>query len=123
VTIAGKTYKPRQDAHGRWHVVLTTIETRGEGGLFLCSPTPGYEMVQGDLAELPVFSAVKREALLEAAWSLNQYWPQPAGGSGSGTDANGRPGDDFNQRGDIRSILARHGWTLARNAGHDGNEH
>ena len=54
VTIAGKTYKPRQDAHGRWHVVLTTIETRGEGGLFLCAPTPGYELVQGDLAELPV---------------------------------------------------------------------
>jgi len=60
VTIAGKTYKPRQDAQGRWHVVLTTIETRGEGGLFLCSPTAGYELLQGDLAELPVFSAAER---------------------------------------------------------------
>jgi hypothetical protein len=123
VTIAGKAYKPRQDSQGRWHVVLTTIETRGEGGLFLCSPTPGYELVQGDLAELTVLSAAEREALFEAAWSLNQYWPEPVGSSGEGADANGRPGDDFNQRGHIRSILARHGWTLARSAGSYGNEH
>ncbi len=123
VTIAGKTYKPRQDAQGRWRVVLTMIETRGEGGLFLCAPTPGYELVQGDLAELPVLSAAERETLLEAAWSLNKYWPQPAGTSAGGPDVNGRPGDDFNQRGDVRSVLQRHGWTLAKPAGSDGNEH
>ena len=34
--------------------VVTLIETRGEGGLFLCAPTPGYELIQGDLADLPV---------------------------------------------------------------------
>ena len=40
VTISGKVYKPRlQD--GEWFVILTLIETRGEGGLFLCHPTPG----------------------------------------------------------------------------------
>jgi hypothetical protein len=122
VAIAGKTYKPRQDAQGRWHVVLTTIETRGEGGLFLCSPTAGYELLQGDLTALPVISAVERETLLEAAWSLNEYWPQPAGGSGGRPDPNGRPGDDFNQRGDIRSVLQRHGWILVKANG-DGNEH
>jgi len=26
----------------------------------------------------------------------------------------GRPGDDFNDRGDVRDLLVRHGWTLAR---------
>jgi hypothetical protein len=36
VTIAGKTYKPKQDAQGRWHVVLTMIETRGEGSVPVC---------------------------------------------------------------------------------------
>ena len=25
----------------------TLIETRGEGGLFLCAPSPGYHLVQG----------------------------------------------------------------------------
>lgn len=123
VTIAGKTYKPRQDAHGRWHVVLTMIETRGEGGLFLCTPTPGYELLQGDLAGLPVLTATERETLLEAAWSLNEYWPQPAGTRAGGPHPHGRPGDDFNQRGDVRSVLQRHGWTLAKPAGSDGNEY
>ena len=123
VIIGGKTYKPRQDAQGRRHVVLTTIETRGEGGLFLCSPTPGYELVQGDLAELPTLTADERETLLEAAWSLNEYWPQPTGASGGLADADGRPGDDFNRRGDVRALLRRHGWTLVKPAGSDGNEH
>lgn len=119
VTIAGKTYKPRQDAQGRWHIVLTLIETRGEGGLFLCAPTPGYELVQGDLTELPVLSAAERESLLEAAWSLNEYWPQPAGDNSR--DSNSRPGDDFNQRGDVREVLRRHGWAFVKANG-DGNQ-
>lgn len=123
VTIAGKTYKPRQDDQGRWQVVLTMIETRGEGGLFLCAPTPGYEVVQGDLADPPVLSADERETLLEAAWSLNEFWPTPVGSSAGRADPNGRPGDDFNRRGDIRAVLTRHGWTLAKPAGSDGNEH
>ncbi len=123
VAIAGKTYKPRQDAQGRWHVVLTVIETRGEGGLFLCAPTPGYEVVQGDLADLPVLSAAERETLLEAAWALNEHWPQPAGTRAGGPDTHGRPGDDFNQRGDVRAVLQRHGWTLIKPAGNDGNEY
>ena len=38
----GKSQKLAADANG--HVL---IETRGEGGLFLCAPTPGYELMQG----------------------------------------------------------------------------
>jgi|YNPNPStandDraft_1061719.scaffolds.fasta_scaffold30074_3 hypothetical protein len=83
---------------------------------------PGYKLVQGDLAEFPVLSTAECETLLEAAWSLNQYWPEPVGSSGEGADTNSRPGDDFNQRGDVRSILSRHGWTFV-NANGDGNEH
>lgn len=55
---------------------VTLIETRGEGGLFLCAPTPGYELVQGDLAAPPVLTAPEREILLQAAWELNDYWPE-----------------------------------------------
>ena len=67
LVVAGKAYRPRQDADGRWHVQLTLIETRGEGGLFL-RPTPGYELLQGDFADLPVLTEAERELLLEAAW-------------------------------------------------------
>ena len=115
VTIRGKALKPRQDADGRWHVLLTLIETRGEGGLFLCAPTPGYELLQGDFTALPVLTEAEREVLLEAAWSLNQHVPEPVDQPPSaGEPSAGRPGDDFNRRGDIRAVLRKHGWTLAK---------
>ena len=128
VVICGKRHKPRQDTAGRWHVVLTTIETRGEGGLFLCSPTPGYELMQGDFTALPVLSADERETLLKVAKSFNEYVPDvgPVCASGGPTAAQGvdlRPGDDYAARGDLRGLLQRHGWALVREANGDGNEY
>ena len=151
---------------------VTLIETRGEGGLFLCAPTAGYEAIQGDLRTPPVLTEADRDALLAAAWELNEYLPplvgetrpcgqrdakeSPVAASGehpgadnSDTGAfsaensdNGRsrphnsengptpassvaqgafppeishrPGDDFNDRGDVRDVLAQHGWALAK---------
>ena len=43
------------------------IETRGEGGLFLCAPTPGYELAQGDFNSIPVLTPDEIETLLVAA--------------------------------------------------------
>ncbi|HQG07078.1 MAG TPA: DUF3987 domain-containing protein [Anaerohalosphaeraceae bacterium] len=115
VVIGGKTYRPRQDKEGNWHVVLTLIETRGQGGLFLCAPTPGYTIIQGDLTNLPVLTAPERELLLEAAWSLNEYIPDPEATPQAviPTDTL-RPGDDYNARGDVRSLLQSHGWTCVK---------
>jgi hypothetical protein len=95
--------------------IVTLIETRGEGGLFLCDPTPGYTLEQGSLTELPVLSEIERELLLEAAWSLNQYQiPHVDPAAAMETHGQVRPGDDFNQRGEIRDVLRRNGWTLVR---------
>jgi hypothetical protein len=55
--------------------IVTLIETRGEGGLFLCAPTPGYELIQGDLANPPVLTVAERDVLLHAAWELNEHLP------------------------------------------------
>ncbi|HQL76545.1 MAG TPA: DUF3987 domain-containing protein, partial [Phycisphaerae bacterium] len=55
--------------------VVTLIETRGEGGLFLCAPTAGYQILQGDLADPPVLTEAERDVLLQAAWELNEYLP------------------------------------------------
>jgi hypothetical protein len=116
-TIAGKTYKPRQDAEGHWYAILTLIETRGEGGLFLCAPTPGYELLQGDFTQVPILTAAERELLLEAAWSLNQHIPAPTfSPTSSAIPEESRPGDDFNERGDVRDVLRKHGWTLVRSS-------
>ena len=116
VVIGGKTCRPRQDKEGIWSVILTLIETRGQGGLFLCAPTPGYALLQGDLTNLPVLTAPERELLLEAAWSLNELIPEPAEPVDLPTSpaASLRPGDDYNARGDVRALLQSHGWTCVK---------
>jgi hypothetical protein len=100
--------------------ILTLIETRGEGGLFLCAPTAGYEVIQGDLRDPPVLSETERDILLQQAWELNEYMPPAINGPPARPPAEvdrigaGRPGDDFNERGDLRGLLVRHGWTCVR---------
>jgi len=109
---------------------VTLIETRGEGGLFLCAPTAGYEVTQGDLCAPPVLIADERDILLGCAWELNEHLPPvvdgPAGSPVGATPAaraqhgptSGhtgptvglRPGDDFSRRGDLRAVLEQHGW-------------
>ncbi|MCX5682328.1 MAG: bifunctional DNA primase/polymerase [Planctomycetota bacterium] len=113
IVICGKTYVPRKDAGGNWHVPLTMIETRGEGGIFLCAPSDGYMLVQGDFTGLPVVTADERETLLTAAWALNEVVPVPEPIPRS-VDASTRPGDDYSARGDVRVVLQKHGWMLAK---------
>jgi hypothetical protein len=111
MTLHGKTYTPRR-VGDQFEVLLTLIETRGEGGLFLCHPTAGYELLQGDFTAVPAITADEREFLLRAAWSLNEL-PQVVADVPL-ADPCGRPGDDFNERGDVRAILERHGWVCVR---------
>ncbi len=117
IVLAGKSYKPRRNAAGHWEIILTLVETRGEGGLFLCHPTPGYQIVQGEISDPPVLAAAEREILLEAAWSLNELIPSPVAvptdpiAPAAGHE---RPGDAYNQCGDVVALLKAHGWTLAR---------
>jgi len=112
----------RKTAEGK---VVTLIETRGEGGIFLCAPTEGYELLQGDLADLPVIAEPERDILLQGAWELNEYFPAPVNGlphgapgcdvsRPSGQAIGQRPGDDFNARGDVGAILAAHGWAKVK---------
>ncbi len=98
---------------------VTLIETRGEGGLFLCSPSAGYEIIQGDLRDPPRLTAGQREALLLAAWNLNECKPEtPA----FHAIEEFRPGDDYNERGDITELLKSNGWKPGQTQT-DGNQH
>ena len=55
-------------AQGEREGKLTTlIETRGNGGLILCAPGDGYELIQGDYTQLSVLTLGEREILLNAA--------------------------------------------------------
>lgn len=99
----------------------TLIEMRGQGGVVLCVPTEGYKLQQGDYNELPVLTKDEREILLKGAYALdecNHDNPSETVSDSSVADTIGgrtfanRHGDDFNLRGDIRSILLKHGWTF-----------
>lgn len=115
----GKACQPRQDRQGRWHILLTLIETRGEGGLFLCAPSPGYALVQGAFTALPVLAVAERDVLLRCAWALNRVSPEVQDPQPT-TPAGDRPGDAFNRTGDVAAVLQSHGWALE----HDGaNQH
>ena len=103
--------------------VVTLIETRGEGGLFLCAPSGGYELLQGDFEALPVLSVEDRKTLLRVGFSLNEFVeeePEPRQEPSSSTSFSVRPGDDYNQRGNIKELLLRYGWTYMEKK--DGSE-
>lgn len=48
------------------------IETRGEGGICIISPTNGYDLQSGSWVSLPTISKGQREFLIESARSLDQ---------------------------------------------------
>ena len=111
--------------------IATLIETRGEAGLFLCAPSPGYTLEHGDFAHIPTIPQEAREALLSAACELDEQppaearesAPAPAVAAPAPSSAGflTRPGDDFASRGDPRPYLLAHGWTLCGEKS-DGNE-
>jgi len=117
ITIGAKDYTPRKTSEGQWQVTITMIETRGEGGLFLCDPSDGYKLIQGELVAPPTITSDERDILLGCAWALDEL-PRDIVGSQAvpvlSVSESLRPGDDFNETGDSREVLQRHGWTLVK---------
>ncbi|MCL1999910.1 MAG: AAA family ATPase [Planctomycetes bacterium] len=68
------------------------IETRGTGAVFLCDPTPGYQLFQGCFTVLPVVTADEREFMLNTAAALNRHVPKSAPVT-FGRPASAIPGD------------------------------
>lgn len=90
----------------------TLIETRGEGGYFMCAPSKGYTLLQGSIENIPLITVEERTILLDTARCFNevieehQVYDRPV----SLKLSEKRPGDDFNLRGDIRDLLVKQGW-------------
>jgi len=119
----GKTLKAQQ-INGKWLIIIELIETRGEGGYCLVHPSNGYEIKQGDLRKIPTITAGEREILMEAAWACSEFHPpQDIHRGYSGNHQGGKlPAQDFDERGDLRALLEKHGWTF-KGHGNDGREH
>jgi hypothetical protein len=111
---------------GRWYKVKTTIETRGEGGYVVTVGSPAachpsgkpYKLINGDLTAVPTITEREREMLLDCARSFNEHVkqaPRPKRKeSKEPSSFKLRPGDDFNQRGDVRALLEKHDWKYLR---------
>lgn len=76
------------------------IETRGQGGLIVCAPSPGYEWIQGDFTTLPTLTADERDILIRAARLLDE----------SITADPIRPGDEYERLTSWDEILEPRGW-------------
>ena len=120
VEIAGKKYKPIA-IDGRFYAVITLIETRGEGGYFLCTPSPGYILTQGRISHMATITPSERAVLIRAAQSLNE-WVNPKNIKGRVPNPSPagleQPGEAYNRRGDLRDILQKHAWAAC---GHHGD--
>ena len=114
-----KTQKLARNANEK-----TMIETKGEGGYVVVSPTPGYEMIHGDLDDVPTITPQQRARLLDAARACDESRLKAIKNEGNPapiTNATTQPftGDsvaDF-LRGNldiVRDALRRKGWEYLR---------
>jgi putative DNA primase/helicase len=110
---------------GEWSTFKTSIETRGEGGYVItagsapsCHPSgKPYVLINGDLEAIPEIPVNARELALNCARKFDERPPEvpsPQERQSHYRPHGLRPGDDFNHRGDARSILEKHGWRYMR---------
>ena len=102
----------------------TLIETRGAGGYALAPPSAGYVLKRDALIRVPTLTLDEREVLLSAARTFDQRPDEVEMETPARRSRLARrpslgvlPGEDFNRRGDVRTLLHRHGWRLARSDG------
>ena len=113
--------KRPEEMEGEDDKVKTLIETRGEGGYIITSPSNGtvhpsgkpYVRLHGGPATIAAITPEEREALFEIARSFDQM-PKEEAGHADYTRKAGeapRPGDDFNLRASWEDTgLFEHGW-------------
>jgi hypothetical protein len=64
--------RPKEDESGKVRADVL-IETRGEGGYFVVTPTPGYAVIKNDILQVPEITPDERETLLTACRTFNKY--------------------------------------------------
>lgn len=90
------------------------IETRGEGGFIVVSPSKGYQLISGSLENIPIITPEERETLLSYCWTFNLVYNEnkfdksPKNGSKIGEIFN----NSENAREIIESLLDDSGYKL-----------
>lgn len=90
----------------------TWIETRGQGGYFLTTPSSGYSLLEHSLKAVPALTFEDKELLHSLARSFSERQDPPLYEK-TITATGERPGDDFNSKADEsvwRNLLESEGW-------------
>lgn len=102
--------RPKWDEDSKKHRADVLIETRGEGGYFCASPTPGYRVVKNDIFQIANISPEERNLLLSACRTFNKnvkVYNKPE-------EDKDKPGDIYNNSADslsdMISALKGGGW-------------
>jgi hypothetical protein len=100
--------------------VRVLLETRGEGGMVVCYPSKGYELLYGDWYSISEITVDERETLINLARQFNEviedYRPQQKVDNRKGIKGLS-PFEDYNDRGDVVALLEQHGWKVVKNKG------
>ncbi|MCX6757610.1 MAG: bifunctional DNA primase/polymerase [Candidatus Nomurabacteria bacterium] len=94
-------------------IIVTTAETKANGGYALIPPSSGYTTIQGSLLDLPIIPDEIHEELIDLLRVFNEVEDEPATEyewkQGEPLSGN-RPGDKFNKKATWNEILEPHGW-------------
>ena len=98
---------------------LALVESKGKGGYILVSPSAGYEVIHGDLENIPYITPEQRAELWSLLASLDQmpkvehkprYDQKKLNGTSSfdGVSA----WEDYINKADVVGLLEKHGWKI-----------
>src|SRR6185369_7233522 len=93
--------------------VRVLIETRGEGGFIMTYPSDGYEWFYKDLSQISKITPQERQLLFTCAKTFNEIIEQPV--IRKEYTESSSVFDNYNQNGDIESVLEECGWTYKGN--------
>lgn len=118
-----------ENDQGEFVVRYATIETRGEGGYIIAVGSPArvhknnkpYEFVNGDYEHVPEITPEERDVIFSICEGLSQL-PIPAESESEDRARMRRErrpgelpaGDDYNERGDNKALIEKHGWTYKK---------
>lgn len=121
--LAARETTPEEREKNPRDKIRPLIETRGEGGVIAMPPTPGYEFIQGDANTIPDVSSEVRGYIWHIAKSLTEISPEedpPREKTPEPIDFTPKgetPREAYNKRGDVLSLLERHGWKQTGRSG------
>ena len=99
--------------------VRVLLETRGIGGQIVIAPSPGYEVIYGDIYSITEITIEERETLHSIARQFNSVFEEVVIPRNTKIEKTKglSPFDDYNERGDVVAHLQSHGWRVVGNKG------